>query len=155
MKNSSLLRVITLLPFLAIIAGCATVIRGTTDTLVINSTPSGANVSIHRINSKKEPIIGSTPGSFKLARKGEYRVEVSKQDYKTVEAIIGNKYVGLASYGILGRAIASGGIFGVLIDTQTGASKNLSPDLLEVTLEPGAGKVLFEDIPEQVSEVSN
>ena len=155
MKTPSVLRVISLLPVLAITTGCATVIRGTIDTLVINSEPSGANVTIHRINSNKEPITGNTPGSFKLARKGEYRVELRKQDYKTVEAMIANKYVGLASYGILGRAIASGGIFGVLIDTQTGASKNLTPDLLEVTLEPGTGKVLFEDTPQQVSEVTD
>lgn len=155
MTTTSLYKVICVLALFTITSGCATVTRGTKDTLVINSTPSGADIKIYRINSNKSPITGNTPGTFKLARKGEYRVELVKPGYKTVEAIISNKLVGIASAGIAGRAIASGGLAGVIIDGQTGASKNLTPNPLEVVFEAGEGKVLFEDPAQQVSEDTN
>jgi hypothetical protein len=156
MKFNSILKSLSIIPLLAIATGCATVTRGSTDTLVVNSTPSGADVKIYRTNAgfnAKEisdntiadpknpgagPILGSTPGSFKLARKGEYRVEISKSGYKTVETDIGNRVAGAGSAGMAGNVIA-GGIVGIIVDSRTGATRDLTPNPLEVTLEPGKG----------------
>jgi len=131
MKTTSLFKLLSLLPILAIATGCATATRGSTDTLVINSTPSGADVKIFRTNAgftAKEikdntvadpknpgagPILGTTPGSFKLARKGEYRVELSKQGYKTVEAEVGNRTAGAGTAGMVGNVLV-GGLVGVI-----------------------------------------
>jgi len=158
MKIASIAKLLVLLPMLAIATGCATVTRGSTDTLVVNSTPSGADVKIYRTNAgftAKEikdntiadpknpgagPIIGTTPGSFKLARKGEYRVELSKQGYKTVEADVGNRVAGAGTAGMAGNLLV-GGLVGVIVDSRTGATKNLTPNPLEVTLEEGEGTV--------------
>lgn len=158
MKSLSIAKLILLLPMLAIATGCATVTRGSSDTLVINSTPSGADVKIYRTNAgftAKEikdntiadpknpgagPILGTTPGSFKLARKGEYRVELSKQGYKTVEASVSNRVSGAGTAGMAGNVLA-GGIIGIIVDSRTGASKNLTPNPLNVNLEQGDGVV--------------
>ena len=138
---------------LALLAsGCASITRGSMDTLVVNSTPDQADVHIFKTNDefktlelKKNTAVMSdsgeefklhavTPAKFELARKGEYKVLISKDGYKTAEYSVTNKFTVLGSSGIAGNLIF-GGLLGIAIDSSSGALKDLTPNPLEVTLE--------------------
>lgn len=158
MNTPKVLKLILALPILALATGCASITRGSNDSLVVNSTPSQADIKVYRTNAgfnAKEiknntvedptnpgagPLIGKTPGSFKLARKGEYRVVISKEGYKTAEVEVGNRLSGAGGAGMAGNALI-GGVVGVIIDANTGATKDLTPNPIEITLEAGEGTV--------------
>lgn len=133
-------------------SGCASITRGTMDTLQVNSDPAGANIEVTRKNaplSKKEvkkntlaaeganeygPLVETTPASFKLKREGEYKVVISKPGYETVTVDISNEMAGAGAAGLVGNAVV-GGVIGVVIDASTGATKDLVPNPINVTLE--------------------
>jgi len=160
MKLTKAIQLSALLPILAIATGCASITRGSNDALEVNSTPNGADIKVYRTNAgfnAKEikentvedpknpgagPLIGKTPMSFKLARKGNYRVVISKEGYKTTEVEIGNRFSGAGGAGLAGNAIA-GGVIGIIIDSRTGAGKDLTPNPVEVSLEEGEGTIII------------
>ena len=61
------------------LGGCATVTRGTTTAMVINTTPTGA-----RVSTSNGFICESTPCRFDMSRKAEFRVSITKEGYKEV-----------------------------------------------------------------------
>ena len=152
---SSSIRILAILSLL-LITGCATVTRGSMDTLEVTSQPADAHVKVYRTNAgftEKEiknnevadednpgagPLLGKTPATFRLARRGEYRVLIEKEGYESVEVEVGHKLSGAGGAGMAGNAIA-GGIIGVVIDARTGATQDLTPNPIEVTLAEGSG----------------
>jgi len=158
MKFTQTLKLFAAITLLIIATGCASVTRGTMDTLEVNSTPDQADIKIYRTNAgltskeiKKNtiadpdnpgggPILGTTPGSFELARKGEYRVVISKEGYKTTEVEIGNRISGAGGAGMAGNLLI-GGVVGAVIDSSSGAMKDLTPNPVVVTLEAGEGTI--------------
>ena len=64
---------------LIITIGCASITRGSKDTLVVNSDPSGAKVSL------SIGLSGKTPCAFKVSRKGGFVVKIEKEGYETIE----------------------------------------------------------------------
>lgn len=155
-----MIKTIALLALVALVTGCASVTRGSYDSLEVNSTPDQANIKVYRTNAgftAKEiknntvedpsnpgagPLIATTPASFKLARKGNYKVVIEKEGYKTTEIEIGNKISTAGGASLAGNALA-GGIVGVIVDSRTGAGKDLTPNPVEVTLEEGEGTVFI------------
>lgn len=151
MKNNTSIKLLACTLILLLASGCASITRGTSDALVVNSTPSQAEVKIYRTNgsfAEKEiknnqvensddpsagPIVGKTPASFKLARKGEYKVTISKEGYETAEVIVTNKISGAGGAGMAGNVLF-GGIIGAGVDASTGAMKDLTPNPIEITL---------------------
>ena len=111
------------------VTGCATVTRGTTDALVVNSTPQGAQVQLSNGMS-----CTSTPCTFKLPRKSELEVTVSRSGCKTVVTNVSHRTAGAGAAGVAGNVLV-GGIIGLGVDAATGASQELVPNPLEVTLE--------------------
>lgn len=111
-------RVFMTLFFLMLISGCATMIRGTEDTLQVSSDPSGANVELSGGQS------GTTPCSFVLKRNQSCIVKISKEGYHTEAVTV---YPTLAGSGV---------ILGGLIDYGTGAVYNLTPNPVNVLLKP-------------------
>ena len=138
---------------ISILSGCASITRGTTDGLTVESVPSQAEIKIYRTNGsfgKNEiknnsvldeknpsvgPIVGKTPQTFKLARKGKYKVEISKAGYKTAEVDVTNIISGSGGAGMAGNLLF-GGIIGAGIDASNGSMKDLTPNPVSVTLEP-------------------
>jgi len=134
-------------------SGCASITRGSLETLVVNSTPVGADVHVFKTNDefktlevkKNTPVLpdsgkewamhGVTPAKFELTRKGEYKVLISKDGYKTAEYAVTNKFTPLGGAGLVGNLIF-GGLLGAAIDSSSGALKDLTPNPLEVTLKP-------------------
>ena len=149
MKKYQTIKLLPILVLLAMTTGCASITRGTSDALVVNSNPSQALVKIVRTNgefTKKEiknnsfqenkgegPIVGKTPASFSLARKGEYKVTIEKEGYEIAEILVSNKVSGAGGAGMAGNLLF-GGIIGAGVDAGTGAMKDLTPNPIDVTL---------------------
>ena len=71
------------------LAGCATITRGTNDVLVVESTPQAAQVKLSNGQS-----CDGTPCSFKLPRKSELNLVVSKEGCKPVNVHVTNRVSG-------------------------------------------------------------
>lgn len=111
------------------VTGCATVTRGTTDALVVTSMPQGAQVELSNGMS-----CTSTPCTFKLPRKSELVVTISRAGCQTVVTNVTHRTAGAGAAGIAGNVLV-GGIIGLGVDAATGASQEIVPNPLEVTLE--------------------
>jgi hypothetical protein len=133
--------VIALAAFLS--TGCATITRGTTQALTINSEPSGAIVSM----SNGERC--ETPCTRKFKRKFPIAVEICKAGFKTVSTDIKSQIAGAGAAGMAGNVLV-GGLIGVGVDAASGATKELKPNPLAVTLEtetPGCTAPSFPAVP--------
>jgi len=110
-------------------SGCATVTRGKNDVLVVNSEPQGAQVQLSNGMS-----CTSTPCTFKLPRKSTLGVTISKDKCKTVQTNVMHRTASAGAAGVAGNVIL-GGFIGLGVDAVTGASQELIPNPLNVTLE--------------------
>ncbi|MDO5631003.1 MAG: translation initiation factor 2 [Paracoccus sp. (in: a-proteobacteria)] len=110
------------------IAGCATITRGTTDVLVVNSNPSGAQVQL-----SDGQTCNGTPCTFKLPRKSELNVLVKKDRCEPQQVRVTNKIAGGGSAAMAGNVLV-GGVIGAGVDASSGAMRDLTPNPVEVTL---------------------
>jgi hypothetical protein len=111
------------------LVGCATVTRGNNDTWTVNTTPTGASVK-----TTNQFFCESTPCTFKMARKSDFDVTITKPGYKTWTGHVTHHISGAGSAGMAGNVIL-GGIVGAGVDAYTGAMNNIVPNPLNVTLE--------------------
>ncbi len=111
------------------ITGCATVTRGTTETLLVQSEPSGASV---RLSSG---FTGVTPTAFTVSRKGDIVVSIIKDGYEPVEVVARSQIAGKGAAGFAGNVLI-GGVIGMGVDAATGASLSHFPNPVKVTLVP-------------------
>jgi PEGA domain len=113
------------------LSACATITRGSTEKLVIQSDPPGATAMI--TGGIKLNCI--TPCDITLKRKDDYFVEIRLVGYETsynyLQAHVDAK--GRAS--AVGNVL-TGGIVGMGVDTMTGAARVHTPNPLMVKLAP-------------------
>ena len=114
------------------LTGCATITRGTTEVLVVNTDPPGAQVQI------SDGHACTSPCSVELKRKHDYHVKIAKAGYEPVETDVMSQIVGAGAAGMAGNVLV-GGLIGVGVDAYTGATKGLKPNPLTVNLLPSAG----------------
>ena len=112
---------------LLLISGCASVTRGTKDTLVVESTPAGAEVRLSTGGT------GKTPTSFQLPRKQMLDVYIEKEGYEPLTVHVSSQVSGTGAVGMAGNVLI-GGLVGIGVDAWTGASKDLRPNPIKVTL---------------------
>ncbi len=112
-------------------AGCATVVRGTHQSFRITSVPSAAHVAL----STGETCL--TPCVLDLPRASAFQVRVSKPGFVTQTTPVASKGSAAGVIGILGNAVL-GGIAGAGADADSGAMRSLSPNPLDVRLVPVA-----------------
>lgn len=110
------------------ISGCATITRGKEDVLVVNSTPSAAQVKL-----SDGQACGSTPCTFKLPRKSEINVLVYKDRCQSQTVRVTNKLADGGAAGMAGN-IVFGGLIGAAVDANNGATRDLTPNPVNVTL---------------------
>ena len=110
-------------------AGCATVTRGTNDVLLVNSTPSGAQVKM----SDGQTCDG-TPCSFKVPRKSELNVLLTKDRCRPRQVRVTNRVASGGGAAMAGNVLV-GGLIGAAVDANSGAMLELVPNPLEVPLE--------------------
>ena len=117
-----------------LVSSCATVMRGTTEDVVINYTPKDSSVSTSLNHTCK-----SSPCIVKVPRKEAFSVTASKPGYDSQTVHVGTKVSGRGAAGLAGNIVA-GGIIGVGVDAATGASKDHYPNPVNIELLPEGSK---------------
>ncbi len=115
-----------LILILAATTGCATILHGSSQTVSITSSPSGARATILPIGIE---IV--TPGEADLSREQVYTIRFELEGYRPT-----NGYVDRVDSKVSMLNYLIGGLIGRMIDSSTGAWFRLTPDPLHVTLEP-------------------
>jgi hypothetical protein len=110
-------------------AACATVTRGTTEAWTVETDPSGAAVK-----TTAGFACDATPCTFKMPRKSEFDVTITKAGYKTVNTHVTHQTAGAGAAGMAGNVIV-GGLIGVGVDAISGATQELKPNPLVIKLE--------------------
>lgn len=109
---------------------CATITRGTTQQFVVETTPSGAAV-----RTSAGFTCPSTPCTFSLPRKESFTVTASKAGYVTQTAEVTSGVAGGGAAGMAGN-ILLGGFIGIGVDATSGALNDLTPNPLQIILQP-------------------
>ena len=129
MKTRKLRHASLILSGLVILSGCATVTRGSKDVLEIKTTPAGAQVQTSNGFS-----CSSTPCAIKMPRRSEFVVDITSPGCKPMDVNVTHKTADGGAAGVAGNVLV-GGIIGRGVDAATGASQDLVPNPVEVTLE--------------------
>ena len=116
-------------------AACATITRGSTDTWSVQTDPTGAAV-----RTTNGFACDQTPWSFKMSRKSEFGVDITKTGYKPWHGQVTNKVSGAGGAGMAGNVFL-GGLIGAGVDVATGAMMDLVPNPLIVKLETAPAAV--------------
>jgi len=123
---------VALIAVTPVLTGCATITRGTTEVLVVETDPPGATVEISNGHQC------SSPCTVELKRKHDYHVKIAKAGYEPIETDVKSQIVGAGAAGMAGNVLV-GGLIGVGVDAYTGATKGLKPNPLSVNLAPVSG----------------
>ncbi len=120
------------------VSACATVTKGSNDTVKMTSQPSDATVIFEDTAQKLQPQNCQTPCEIELNRKRTYKATVSKSGHEDFAVIMEPKVSTSGGTAMAGNLLI-GGVLGAGIDAATGAMKDLTPNNLEVTLAPIGG----------------
>ncbi len=111
-----------------ILGGCATITRGSSQTWVVDSDPTGADV---RLSTGQTCV---TPCTLNLKRKTAFTAVISKPGYASVSAPVSSEMKGSGITAFVGNIIF-GGLIGIGVDLATGATKSLEPNPLTVEFQ--------------------
>jgi len=113
----------------AFTTGCASVVSGQEQALQINSNVAGADVLIDGV------LVGKTPFSGQVKKGAKTTLVVRKDGFKERTIQMSTEIEG-AFWG----NIIIGGVLGSSTDYGTGAMYRYAPNVIQVDLEPVAGK---------------
>jgi hypothetical protein len=105
--------------------GCATIVRGTHQTVAIRSNPSGATVFV-------DGKTYTTPAQLDLARRQSHGVVLTKEGYRTIQFQLEPQWDGTS---LVGNLILPGGSVGFVADSANGADKAFF-QLAEINMVP-------------------
>lgn len=111
------------------LSACATITRGSSQKFAIVTTPTAADVKL----STGQTCV--SPCDLKLKRKHGFTVTASKTGYKEATAVVDARVRGGGIAGGAGNIIA-GGLIGIAVDASSGAMNDLTPNPLQLTLQP-------------------
>ena len=129
MTNKGLVRLAMIIAAACSATACATVTRGSSEAWSVETVPSGATV-----HTNAGYACDATPCTWKLPRKKEFDVTITKPGYKTFHTQVVHQIAG-GGAALAGNVIL-GGLIGIGVDSVTGAALELKPNPLKVTLEP-------------------
>lgn len=118
------LTVIISLAIILSIAGCATIMKGSSQNVKISSSPEGAQIKINGIP------IGTSPMIVKLSTENEYQVSLELDNYLPYSIKITKSVSGWAWGNIF-----LGGIIGLIVDISTGAIYKLDKEQINAELK--------------------
>jgi uncharacterized protein YceK len=110
---------------LLLTSGCATLLQGTTQQIMVSSTPAGATVVVDG------SMRFTTPAALDLARKESHKLEINLDGYHP--EIVNLRSV---SSNMAAGNIVAGGLIGFAVDYSNGAAFRLVPELVKVNLRP-------------------
>lgn len=133
--RSNFLKTIAALSLCIILQGCATIISGGSQKVIISSDPTNAKIKIY---NKSGYLISSstTPQAIRLNRgrgffSGEtYKIVITKENYETKEIIVDSRFNGW----YLGNIFCGGPIGFLFADPISGAMWTLHPDMVSAEL---------------------
>jgi hypothetical protein len=123
------MRLMCVLILAALCGGCATVTRGTENTIGFDSRPSQAEV---RTSNGLGCV---TPCSIVVKRNEEFIATFSKPGYRSQQVEVKTQLAGAGAAGLAGNVLV-GGIVGIGVDAVTGAANEHTPNPVSVVLEP-------------------
>ena len=145
------MRAILVLGAALAMSACATVTKGTEDTVKLESNPPGAAVSFKEMTGRINQTGCTTPCKIELNRKYTYAVEIAKEGYETWVGRLEPKMSGDGAAGMAGNVLI-GGVIGAAIDASTGAMNDLKPNPMIADLVPVAVAAEEEAAPAVTAE---
>lgn len=113
-------------------SACATVVGGTTQDVLIESQPPGAECKIDRAGANIG-VVNPTPGRVNVARsKDNVVVSCTREGYARSDELLASSFTGAT----LGNLLL-GGLVGVAVDAASGAN-NKYPERVMVVLTPAS-----------------
>ena len=106
-----------------VIAGCATIMHGTSQEVGISSSPTGATVTVDNQAAAVTPYVA------KLSRKDKHVVHLAMPGYAPADLTLTRK-----TSGWVWGNIVFGGLIGLAVDAISGGLYNLTPEQLAATL---------------------
>lgn len=128
-NHMRVVRALAVVAAAASLGACATVTRGSKDAWVVNTEPAGATVATSHGHG-----CPSTPCAIKMSRKSKFTATIAKPGYKTASVSVDHKTAGAGAAGLAGNVLL-GGVIGLGVDAATGASQDLTPNPVNLTLE--------------------
>ena len=114
----------------ALTSGCATITKGSSQTVTVNTDPSGAVCTMTR-DAKHLATVNPTPGSISISKSsGLVSVNCKKDNYLDAAGTMASEFQAMTFGNIL-----FGGLIGVAVDAASGASHEYPP-LITITLIP-------------------
>jgi hypothetical protein len=131
--TKSLIHALVLLPVLsaaAMLNGCATLVKGSSQSVVVNTDPPGAICSLTR-KGKEIAVVNPTPGTITVDKsKDAVAVSCNRAGYLESAGTINSQFQAMTFGNIL-----FGGLVGVAIDAGSGAMNEYEPSIT-LTLMP-------------------
>jgi uncharacterized protein YceK len=112
------------------LGGCATIVRGTTEDVAIQTEPTGAEAKTSNGFGCPE-----TPCVLNVPRKDPFILTVAKAGYHSEQVTVGTAIQGGGTAGLVGNVVG-GGIVGVVVDASSGAANDHVPNPVIVKLKP-------------------
>ncbi|POR51268.1 hypothetical protein CYD53_10751 [Bosea psychrotolerans] len=112
------------------LGGCATVTRGTTDQITVNSIPPEAEA-----RTSLGHACPATPCTWEVSRKAEFTVSFSKPGYEDMQIPVATRIAGAGAAGFAGNVLI-GGLVGMGVDAATGSTLEHYPSPVLATLVP-------------------
>jgi hypothetical protein len=113
-----------------LLSGCASVVRGTSETVSVNSQPADASIRTSLGHS-----CPTSPCVVEVSRKTTFTAFAEKPGYKPGQIYIDTKFSGGGAAGLAGN-ILLGGVIGVGVDAATGATLDHYPNPATIVLVP-------------------
>lgn len=136
-------------------SACATVVGGTTQDVLVESQPPGAECKVDRLGANIG-VVKPTPGRVNIARsKDNVIVSCTQEGYEQSNEVLVSSFTGATVGNLL-----LGGLVGVVVDAASGAN-NKYPDRVLVVLTPAnfpsdeARDAHFAGIKSRIEEGAN
>ncbi|MGO9061439.1 MAG: PEGA domain-containing protein [Candidatus Binataceae bacterium] len=114
---------------MCMLAGCASIVHGTSEKVRLDSDPGGAEVVIDDARHV------TTPAVVRLSRKTDHKLKFHKPGYQDDTETLTSSVSGW----VFGNLV-SGGLVGAAIDVSDGAARKLSSDQVNASLKPIASR---------------
>ena len=126
------MRLLGVVALAAMLGGCASVTRGTTENISIASTPAGAEATISGLDV---PTACVTPCAIVAKRSSDISISFAKEGFEPEIVTLTKEIPATGAAGFAGNVLA-GGLVGMGVDAVTGAAQDHKPNPVIVTLKP-------------------
>ncbi len=137
----------SLLASMLALTGCASITRGTSETVEIQVDPADSTVTTSLGFS-----CAAMPCKFKVDRKSEFTVTATKEGYQPQTVDVTTKLSGNGAAGFAGNVLV-GGVVGMGVDAATGATLDHLPNPVIINLVP-IGAMGAPALPETITPVA-